>query len=345
MSDPLPLVSVFSLGGTIASPAGSSGAVPLLGASDLVASVPALERVARIATINFRQVASPELRLRDLVELTVEASRHVAAGAKGIVITQGTDTLEETAFALDLLWDQDSPIVVTGAMRNPSLPGADGHANLLASVQVAASDVTRRLGSLVVFNDEIHSGRFVQKTHTSSLATFRSSMSGQLGWVSEGAVRIATRPTERHLIQLRPPLPEVEIGIYRATQGDRGRYLGLAAQAGFNGLVIEALGGGHLPAGLVAIAESLSAKMPVVLASRTGSGEVLRSTYGFPGSERDLIARGLKPAGYLDGLKARMLLLLLLSARAGPTEIEAAFELVGAPGQGAFHLAALDAKE
>ncbi len=338
---PLPVVAVFSTGGTIASPAqGTTGASPRLTAEDLVAAVPQLKDVAEIRAISFRQVPSPELTVPDLLELAGAVREAVEAGARGAVVTQGTDSMEETAFALDLLWDGEAPLVVTGAMRNPSLAGADGAANILAAVQVAASDVARGLGCTVVFTDEIHAARFVQKTHTSSLSTFRARLTGPIGYVAEGRPRIAVRPEGRHHLQLDlgTSRPDVAVALLPMGMGDDGRLLGEVDRLGFAGLVVQAMGGGHLPSALVPPLERLAGAMPVVLASRTGSGEVLQSTYGFPGSEKDLLGRGLIPAGVLDGLKARLLLILLLMAGASRPEIERAFETVGTPGRADYRL-------
>jgi L-asparaginase len=178
----LPEVVVLSLGGTISSTdAGGSGVEPTLTGEALVEDVPEIAEVAEVSAKSFRQVPGSELTLDDLIELSTEIKSHIGEGAKGVVITQGTDTIEETAFVLELLVDEDAPVVVTGAMRNPTLPGAEGPANLLASVQVAASEVTRGIGTVVVFIDEIHAARFVQKTHTSNPATFRSPLTGPIG--------------------------------------------------------------------------------------------------------------------------------------------------------------------
>ncbi len=338
----LPTVAVYSMGGTIASPVhGTAGAIPSLSAEDLLAAVPQLSDVAQLEASTFRQLPSPELRMADLVELAAAIQRRVATGARGAVVTQGTDSLEETAFALDLLTDSDAPVVVTGAMRNPSLPGADGPANLLAATQVASSESARDLGGLVVLNDDIHAARFVQKKHTSSPATFCSPLTGPIGWISEGNVRIAVRPIERHHVGVMVPAPpDVEVALLRSTQGDDGRLLRVIDELGYSGLVMEAQGGGHLPSVTVRPLQRLAEAMPVILTSRTGSGELLRTTYGFPGSERDLLGRGLIPAGVLDGLKSRILLTLLLMAGARREVIEQAFHLVGVPGQGGFRLAA-----
>jgi L-asparaginase len=330
----LPRVSVFSLGGTIASTndaGGTAGGVsPRLGASELVQAVPQLEKTAKLETVAFRQIPSGDLALRDLAELSAEINKRFTDGINGVVVTQGTDTIEETSFALELLVRGPQPVVVTGAMRNPTLAGPDGPANLLAAVQVAASPAAAGLGTLVVLNDEIHAARYVRKTHTSNPATFRSTTAGPLGWVVEGRPRIGLRPPT---LEIQAPtgteaaaIPPV--ALLRCTLGDDGRLIPELERLGYAGLVLEAFGGGHVPAPVVPALGDLASRIPVVLASRTGGGEVLQETYGFPGSERDLISRGLIPAGFLDGPKARILLSLRLANGAGLDEVRSVFERV-----------------
>ena len=192
--DQRPSVTVLALGGTIAMTAGSGpGVVPTLTGEMLVAAVPGLADIAKIDARSFRQLPGAHLQFDDLEALAATIRELSAAGQRGIVVTQGTDTIEETAFALDRLLDLDTPVIVTGAMRNPTLPGADGPANLLAAVQVAISDEARGLGCVVVMNDEVHAARFVRKTHTSSPAAFTSPAAGVIGWVVEGRVRVSVR--------------------------------------------------------------------------------------------------------------------------------------------------------
>jgi L-asparaginase len=328
----MPRVSVFSLGGTIASTedagASAGGVAPHLGASELVQAVPALEQTAELETVAFRQVSSGDLTFADLAELASEISKRFDGGVDGVVITQGTDTIEETAFALDLLVRARRPVVVTGAMRNPTLAGPDGPANLLAAVQVAAAPQAAGLGAMVVLNDEIHAARFVRKSHTANPATFRSVVAGPLGWVVEGHPRIALRPTALALDLLPPPdvadFPAV--ALLTCALGDDLRLVAELERLGYAGLVIEAFGGGHVPGRVVPGLAELAARIPVVLASRTRGGELLRETYGFPGSERDLLSRGLIPAGFLDGPKARILLSLLLARGIELTDLASAFQ-------------------
>ncbi len=323
----LPAVTVYSLGGTIsATETGGSGVEPSLTGEALVEDVPEIAKVAEVSAESFRQVPGSELTLDDLIELSVEINGCIDEGSKGVVVTQGTDTIEETAFVLDLLVDTDAPVVVTGAMRNPTLPGAEGPANLLASVQVAVSEAARGVGTVVVLNDEIHAARFVQKTHTSNPATFRSPLTGPIAWIAEGNVRIATRPVGHHHIALPSETQDRHVALYTVALGDDGRLLSTIGQSGYEGLVIEAFGAGHVPSVMVEPLGDLAGEMPVVLASRTGSGEVLRNTYGFTGSETDLLERGLINAGMLDGPKARLFLSLLLRSGAGRQEIARAFD-------------------
>src|SRR3954454_9615361 len=282
------------MGGTISSvDSGGKGVEPTLTGEALVSDVPEIADVAEVSAVSFRQAASGELRIEDLVGLAAEISARIDGGAAGASVTQGTDTIEETSFCLDLLVEGEAPVVVTGAMRNPTLPGADGPANLLSSIQVAASAVARGLGTVVVLNDEIHAARFVHKTHTSNPATFRSDPVGPLGWISEGVPRIVVRPRGEHKVTLPEGAQEVPVALYHVALGDDGRLLSAMEEAGYAGLVVEAMGGGHVPSVMVETLEDLASRMPVVLASRTGGGEVLRTTYGFIGSEVDLLERGL----------------------------------------------------
>jgi L-asparaginase len=315
------------MGGTISSvDSGGKGVEPTLTGEALVSDVPEIAEVADVSAVSFRQAASGEIRVEDLVELAVEISDRIDGGAAGAVVTQGTDTIEETSFCLDLLVEREAPVVVTGAMRNPTLPGADGPANLLAAIRVAASDAAKGLGTVVVLNDEIHAARFVHKSHTSNPATFRSDPVGPLGWISEDVPRVVVRPTGEHKVTLPENAQDRPVALYHVALGDDGRLFPDIKEAGYAGLVVEAMGGGHVPSLMVETLEDLASKMPVVLASRTGGGEVLRSTYGFVGSEIDLLERGLIHAGPLDGRKARLLLTLLLMSGATKEGIEETFD-------------------
>lgn len=324
VGEPSP-ITVISIGGTIAmTPVeAGDGVAPSLGAADLLREVPGLDRVARLTAVGFRRLPGAHLELADVIELAGRIAREVEGGA-GVVVTQGTDTLEEVAYALDLLLDPPRPVVVTGAMRNPSALSPDGPANLSAAVRVAASPDAIGAGVLVVMDDEVHSARLVQKSHSSGLGAF-SSFPGPIGWLSEGRVSIVLRPVGDGQIAVPPDRDPPPVALLTASLGDDGRLLDRLPDAGYAGVVIEALGGGHLPAPMAERAAALAKGMPVVFSTRVGSGEVLRQTYDFPGSEVDLIRRGLIPSGALDGPKARVLLTLSLLAGLDREEIRRRF--------------------
>jgi L-asparaginase len=214
-------------------------------------------------------------------------------------------------------------------MRSPSLPGADGPANLLAAVQVAASVVARGLGVLVVFNDEIHAARFVAKTHTSRPSAFQSRLIGPVGWLSEGQPVIVARPVGRFGLNIPSGAAVPPVALLRVALDDDGRILPAIAAQGFRGVVVEGFGGGHVTPPMVSRIARLATEMPVVLASRTGSGELLQNTYRYRGSETELLEAGAIPAGMLDGLKARILLSLCLAEDPAGENVASAFQAVG----------------
>lgn len=312
------MVRVYFLGGTISMAGGSDGVISRLGADDLVADVPGLAAY-EIAPVDWARIPSASLRFADLLALLRDAAAH---GGPTVVV-QGTDTIEETAFLFDLLWDSEAPLVVTGAMRNPTLAGPDGPANLLAAVTVAASADARGLGALVVMNEEIHAARYVGKWHTSNAAAFVSGGYGPLGHVVEGRAVLGMRVERRKPLAV-PARLAASVPIVSIALGDDGMLLGALGQA--DGVVISGVGGGHVPEHLAERIGLLAQGIPVVLATRTGAGPVLTNTYGARGAEIDLIARGLIPAGELDPYKARILLAVLLANGADRETIGAAFE-------------------
>lgn len=304
-------VALFTLGGTIS----MAGSRRLTG-DDLTAAMPGLPELGHPVEIqDIEKVPSANLTAAKLLEVVDAASKAVAAGAVGVVVTQGTDTLEESAFLADLVWPHPQPLAFTGAMRNPTLAGPDGPANLLAALRVACSPAARDLGALVVFKEEIHAARWVRKTHSTSTATFVSPNTGPIGHVVEDQVRVLTRPLRLDGVQgsAEPAeLDNIRVALYTVTLDDDGLLLqGLADT--HQGLVVAGYGVGHVPAALAPVLGELATRMPVVLTSRTGAGSVARNTYHSPGSEADLLQRGLIDGGFLDPYKARVLLRLLLA--------------------------------
>ena len=324
----LPRVSVFSLGGTIAMGATASGKGVSLShsAEMLIAAVPALADIAEIEAQSFRQLPSPDITISDLEALARDINRRFEDGVRGVVVTQGTDTIEESAFVIDRLVSHEAPVVFTGAMRNPTMPGPDGPANLFHAVLTALENQARGIGTMVVMNDEIHAARYVQKLHTTSPAAFHSSPAGAIGWIIEKQARIITHPAGRYPVELSAAPESVRVARLTVGLDEDGTLVDLALQAGYDGMVIDVTGGGHVPKAMVEALGRAAARVPVVYASRTRHGETMQATYDFPGAETDLLDRGLIPAGWLGGIKSRLLLSLLLRAGAGEDEIRRAFE-------------------
>ncbi|MEJ7138943.1 asparaginase [Amphibiibacter pelophylacis] len=313
----VPRAHLAALGGTIASGAKNSaaaGVVPSVGAGAILEAVRPFLGDLQVSTAQLAQTASTNLDIPMLLQVRDHAVRQIESGEAGVVITQGTDCIEESSFVFDLVNPTARPIVVTGAMRNPTLAGADGPANVLSALQVAVSPGLAGQGAVVVFNEEIHDPWLVRKTHTSNPATFSSGPSaGPIGWISEGRVRLVhpPRPAPRIDIACDTPIPPV--AYLSLTLGDDLRLLRHIHAAGYRGLVLDAFGGGHIAASMREAVAELAATMPVIYASRTGAGEILSQTYGFPGSETDLQTLGCVSAGVLSSRKARLVLSLLLA--------------------------------
>ena len=313
---------ILSAGGTIAM---ADASAPGLDAKALAAALPQLADIAEIETRDILAKPSASLTLEDIA--LVAASALEAAGeADGIVITHGTDTLEETAFALALLAQTQTPIVLTAAMRRADQPGADGSANLLAAARAAASEAARGKGTLVVMDDEIHAAPLIRKTHSFRTHAFSSAPFGPIGYVVEDRVRFALAPaaaTPRLTYGGGAPV----VPILEAGPGFERETLAAVAAGAIDGLVLSLPGAGHIAGNVAPDLGRLAARIPVVFASRTGAGETLRASYGYPGGEIDLIARGLIPAQSLDARKARIALQLLLSERADIALVRKTFAL------------------
>jgi L-asparaginase len=316
-------VRVFLLGGTIGMTGEPGrGAAPALDAADLFTGLPVPPGV-EVEAVDFLKVGSSHLGFESLLGLARAADAAVREGVEACVVVQGTDSMEETAYLLDLLWAHEAPLVVTGAMRNPSLPGPDGPANLVAALACAAAPSCRGLGALVVLNDEVHAARHVAKRHTSLPSAFVSPNAGPAGRMLEGVPMVTMRPPRRRPL----PVPErvgVRVPLLTATLDDDPRLVGAVAGLA-DGLVVAGFGAGHLKAEVADAVAEVAAGLPVVLASRAGAGSVHTCTYAGPGSEEDLLGRGLVSAGHLDPLKARVLLVLLLAAGADRAEVARAF--------------------
>lgn len=309
-----PRVEVIALGGTIACvpAAAGAGVAPGLTAEDLVAAVPGVADLAQIGSRNLANVPSTEIDLPLLFALRDAIAVHEAEGVAGVVVTQGTDTIEETSFALDLLHGGDMTVVVTGAMRNPSLPGPDGAANLYAAIACAADSAFRGQGALVAFDDAVHAAAWVQKRDTSTTGAFQSP--APVGWMAEGRPVLRAPVSRRPAIAVSTDAAVPFVPILKPGIGDDPRLVSAALDLGAAGLILELAGGGHTVASWTDTLSRAAERVPVIFTSRTRGGRVLSRTYGQPGAEIDLLGRGLRGAGDLDALKARLLLILLLMA-------------------------------
>jgi L-asparaginase len=316
-------IVMFTRGGTIAMSGRDGGVVARLGGKDLVAGITGL---ADVEIRDLPAVPSAQLSFADVLDVVDAAAVAVDAGADGIVLTQGTDTMEETAYLIDLVWDRETPFVVTGAMRNPTMEGADGPANVAAAIATAKAAEARGRGALVVFNDEIHAARWVRKAHSTSTATFISPDLGPIGHVVERVPRfLAMLPRTKSVSGFtRTMIAATRVALYTTTLDDDGLLLQMGADS-LDGLVVAAFGVGHTSAELAVILGDIASEIPVVLTSRTGAGSVLANTYGATGSERDLLSRGLINGGMLHPYKARILLRLMVAADASRREIATSF--------------------
>jgi L-asparaginase len=320
-------VAVFALGGTIASSVEPGGAATVgLSGADLLNTVPGVAAVADVEVFTVAMVPSGDLRLRHLLDLRDQVAQVITSGTQGVVVTQGTDTLEETAYAFELLTSFDEPVVFTAAMRSSDALSADGPANLMAAVRVAACPDVRGCGVLVVVNDEIHSATDVRKMHTSSTAAFVSPLVGPVGYLSEGRVRVLRKSAGRVTIDVSSDAADARVALVTVGFDDDDRLIGAVPELGYDGLVLAALGGGHVPSWMVPAIERVARQMPTILASRTASGEMLRHSYGYAGSETDLLGRGLISAVGLSATKARILLRLLLVAGVPRDQVARCFE-------------------
>jgi L-asparaginase len=312
-------VRILAAGGTIAMTGRDDGAKLSLDAGALLDAVGGLGQVEGETVVN---LPSAHLTLADQLRIAV-AARDAARDGIGVVVTHGTDTLEETAMLADVMHDSDAPIVFTGAIRPASAPGADGPANIVDAVSVAQSEAAAGLGVLVVFGGEIHHARCARKTDTTSLTAFSSPQTGPLGRVTEGHPTIWSR-TPRN-VSLDPPNLDPRVLIVPTVAGDDGTLARAALASEPDGLVIGTLGAGHLHPALMEMWGKAAERMPVVAYCRAERGVILSGTYGYAGSERELRRTGIIPAGFLSPQAARMKLLACLASGLDIAETREAF--------------------
>jgi L-asparaginase len=321
-----PKVVLIGTGGTIASryDAAQGRVVASASADDLVAMLPGAASVAELEVDDFATVHSFGMTLGFALDLTRRINATLARpDVAGAVVTQGTDTMEETCYLADLLLEGDKPAVFTGAQRKADEPDADGPRNLADAIRVAASPAARGLGAVLCFNGRIHAGRDVTKVHASAVDTFQTFEVGALGEIDGDAVIIHRRPALRRTFAI--DQLEERVDLVRLSLGTDSRLIDAAVDSGAKGLVVEAFGRGNGPPWLTAtLAQAIAAGVTVVVTSRCPAGRVL-PVYG-GGGGRDLEDAGVIFAGDLKGAKVRILLMVLLSHPASGNRVAEIFK-------------------
>jgi L-asparaginase len=314
-----PAVQLVATGGTIAMT--GSPARPALTGSDLVAAIPELDEIAELRVEQLSNVPGVNLDPSAMARAVTAASAAVAAGAVGAVITQGTDTIEETGELARLTWPHDEPLAITGAIRTGGSVGSDGPLNLLDAVRLAVAPNARGLGPVVVFDGLAHPAGEVVKSHSWRSDAFRSD--NPLAEIREGLVRVRSpQSAVRSPVASPDALADAGLDAYvpiiAAAAGMDSRTLEHDAA----GLVLLALGAGHLPEPMLpAVDRALAAGTPVVVCARPAAGGTLERTYGFTGSETDLAERGVILAGMVSPWKARIRVLVALALGREPREL------------------------
>ena len=304
-------VVVLTTGGTISTrDVDGSGARPVLRGQDLLQQIPDLGAVAEVEVAELAFVPGAFMTLATMRQMS-ERARQILSQPQvaGLVVTHGTDTLEESAYLLYLTVDTDKPVVFTGAMRNSSQIGFDGYRNLYDAIRVAASESARGLGTLVVLNEEIHSARWVTKTNGQKEDTYESPATGPVGVVYGDGPHVFTRPLPHPVL---PPRLEPRVDLIRLCVDGDDKFIRCAAEAGARGLVLEVFGGGRInPPLLPALDRALAGGMVIVATTRCITGNMW-DMYGYEGAFRDLQRRGVIFAHDLPGHKARLKLMLAL---------------------------------
>lgn len=308
-------IAVIFTGGTISMTINkdTNAATPSLSSGDIMSLVHHIKDFAEVELIDFSAIPGPHMTPEKMMELKALVQKQCErSDIFGVVITHGTDNLEETAYLLDLTLDTPKPVVVTGSMRNASELGYDGPSNLASAILTATDNNSYKRGVLVVLNDEINDAREVTKTHTMSLDTFKSLEFGSLGIVDSNHViyyrnqTFASSPIYTNAI-------ESDVALIKVASGMDARMLDFLVTEKVKGIVIEGMGRGNVPPSVMpGIRKAIDANIPVVLVSRNPLGRIMPS-YGYKGGGLDLKNTGVILARNLNGQKARIALMLALS--------------------------------
>ncbi len=310
-----PVVKLIATGGTIAMKIDpvKKAPVPAITGEDLLATVPEIKNYAKVEVENLANIPSDYMDAEMWVRLQKAVGTALATPeVVGVIVSHGTDTLEESAYFLDLTAESNKPIVLIGAQRNASESDFDGPRNLLNAVRVCVAPESKDKGAMIILNNQINAARSVSKTHTSSLETFKSGDFGFIGIVDNDRVVFYASPLRRQSVPLTTAnLPYVEIAPMYG--GADGWMVKAAVDHGAKGVVVQALGWGNVNKPMYeAIKEALGKKIPVVISTRVPNGRVL-PVYGFVGGGKTLLDAGAVFADDLSPQKARILLMLVLA--------------------------------
>jgi L-asparaginase len=320
-------IQVIFTGGTISMQVDPKigAAVPALAGFQILSAVTYLGEGIQAKTIDYGQLPGPHVTPEIMWDLAQKIQEQLDDPTiDGVVVTHGTDTLEETAYFLDLVINHEKPVVVTGSMRNASELGYDGPANLRDAIQVAASPAARGMGVLVCLNEHVLAASEAMKTHTEEPGTFQSPNFGPLAIVDMGKVLFYRSPVRRLTLSTKGPVGPVD--AFKMYTGADDRLIRFAVDSGAKGLVIEALGRGNVPPPVVpGIQYALERGLPVVITSRSIKGRVV-DAYGYEGAGKRLRQMGVIFADLLSAQKARILLMLALGAGASNQQIKELFE-------------------
>jgi L-asparaginase len=307
-------VAVVFTGGTISSTFDpvAGGNVPTLDGAAILARTPGLEEIAKVSAIDHGRTPASHFTFADLFRIAGSIRDALADSAiDGVVVVQGTDVIEETAFFWDLILDSAKPVVVTGAMRSASEPDYDGPANLRDAVRCAAAPGLRDIGVVVVLAGRIEPADSVLKTHTMALDAFRSLDAEAVGSVEGDRVVVRGRGPRRRVAAETAP---EGVHLITATAGNDGGLLDAAREIGADGIVVAATGAGNTSRGLLdAATRAIADGIPVALTTRCPSGPV-EPAYAFPGGGRSWLDAGAILAGHLSGPKTRVALALGIGA-------------------------------
>lgn len=300
-------------------------AVPSLSAEEIMTMVTGIEQFAKIECHTFSNLPGPHVT----PEIMLKLSRYIDEllirdDIAGVVVTHGTDTLEETAYFLDLTLNSKKPVVVTGSMRNSSELGYDGPANLSASICTAISKEAENRGVLVVLNGEINCASEVTKSNTMSLDTFKSPEFGPIGIVDNNEAIFYRGRVNRQHIDI--DKLETRVGLIKCAAGMDSKLIDFCVDQGARGIVIEAMGRGNIPPDMVeGVKRAIDKNVAVVLVSRCYEGRVY-GTYGYPGGGNGLQNMGVIFGEHMPGQKARIKLMLALSKTSDTDTIRSIFE-------------------